>query len=72
MELIVAKRPLGFDVANGLVHGEYAVGNDPFRRRLVFRRHPLVEIIAIKQNDRVGGRRLALGARRNYFGHRLP
>src|ERR1700737_3936681 len=41
-ELIVPEAPLGFNITGSLIHGEYTVRNDPFGRRLVLDRYPLV------------------------------
>src|SRR6185312_16626386 len=52
VKLVVFKAFLGFDVSSVLVHGHDAVVDFPFSRRLVLYRYPLIQILAIEQDDR--------------------
>jgi hypothetical protein len=55
VKLIVLEASLGFDASLALADGHRAVGNRPFRRRLVPDRNPLILILA-EQHNRIRGR----------------
>src|SRR5207302_9863961 len=71
MQLVILETALGLDVACLLVDGEHAVGDDPLGGGFVLRGNPLVEILAVKQDDCVGRRSPAGCARSHNFRHRL-
>ena len=73
MELLVPEGALGLNIASGFIYCDHTVGDDPFRRgRAVLRRHPLVQILAVEQDDCVRGRCSAGSARHYHPGLRLP
>ena len=72
VQLVILEAPLRFDVAGRLVHRQDAVGDRPARRGLVLRGHPLVEVLAVEEDDRVGGRCAGGGARCHDAGDRVP
>ena len=73
MELVVVEGAFGFDIAGALGDGHDAVGDGPFGGRgAVLRGDPLVEILAVEQDDRVGRRRGAGGGRSDDLGLGRP
>jgi hypothetical protein len=72
MKLIILEAALGLDVPRRLIDEERAVGDHPLRRRVVLRRDPFVEILSVKQDDRVRGSCPAGRAGSDHFGNRLP
>ena len=73
VELEIAESPFSFDVSDaaGFVHHKHAVANDPFRRRLVFRLHPFVQVLTVEENDRIRGGRGTVSSGRHDFRRRL-
>src|SRR5258708_7123168 len=73
MQLIVLKCALGLDIAGLLVHGDNAVGDGPLGGSgAVLRRNPFVEILAVEEDDGVGGSGGWRGSGRDDFGLGLP
>jgi hypothetical protein len=73
VKLIVLEVLLGFDVSRLLVHREDAVRDGPFSRRLVvLGGDPLIEVLAVEQDDRVRRRRAAFVAGRHFRRNGLP
>src|ERR1022692_2206455 len=73
MELIIPEGALGLNIASGFIYCDHTVGDDPFRRgRAVLRRHPLVQILAVEQDDCVRGRCSAGSAWRYHLRLRMP
>ena len=57
MELVVLEAAFGFDVAYAflLADGEDAVGDGPFGGGVILGGDPLVEVLAVEEDDGVGG-----------------
>ena len=68
------KSALGFDVADAalFVDGHHAVRDNPAGGRLVPVRYPLVQILAVEQDDGVGRRSAVFVARSDDGRNRLP
>ena len=53
MQLVVLEAALRLDVAGLLVDRQDAVGDDPRRGGLVLRRDPLIQVLAVEEDDGV-------------------
>src|SRR6185295_11473836 len=56
VELIVVKAFFGFDVAGFFIDGHDAVVDQPLGGGFVLDSDPFVEVVAVEENDGVGGR----------------
>ena len=73
VELVVSEGTFGLDVARGLAYQHGAVGDGPLGGGVaVLGGDPLVEIFAVEENDRVGGRGGWRRAGSDHFGFWLP
>ena len=73
MKLIVLKAALGLDVAGIFADGDDAGGDGPLRGSgAILGRDPLIEILAVEEHNRVGGRGSTRSAGGYDFGLGLP
>src|SRR5207249_3529087 len=73
VELVVGKAFFGFDVAGGFEDGDDAVVDGPLGGGFVLDGDPLIEVVAVEEDDGVGGRSGRDGrAGGDHFGRRLP
>jgi hypothetical protein len=72
MKLVVLETPLGLDIPSFLIDEDRTIADHPLRRRVVLPRDPFVEILSVKQDDRVRRSCPADRAGSDDLGHRLP